>query len=330
MHKQVRDKTDGDKKDIVTLVKNRWAKVNPEQEENIKNFIRGPVQMIVSSLCSSLMVYYAKLATETVPSPEVTFFRLFLGVVISLLMMKRCGHKLITAHTRLLLLRGFFGGITVLLFFMAIEEGTVTNSTVLQNTFPIFAVLLSFLLLKEKVTLPSVSFMAVSFIGIILLIRPDLGHMKIGDLLALASGLVGGFAVTAIRQLRQNDEPVWTIFFYFCIFGAVLSFFLALAQWKWPLPVEFLWIGLTSLTGLISQVTMTSAYKYCTTILGGILSMSSSVFSFMIGMLLLGEQVGFLDLAGIFFIIMGNVLVVIYEDLNLKKDKKAPDLFFQN
>lgn len=321
MRRQVRI-TNGEEKNIVVFVKNHWIKANPEQEENIKSFIRGPVQMIISSLCASLMVYYAKLATETVPSSEVTFFRLFLGVVISLIMVKRCGHRLITAHTRLLLLRGFFGGITVLLFFMAIEEGTVTNSTVLQNTFPIFAVLLSFLLLKEKVTPQSVFFMAVTFIGIILLIRPELGNMKIGDLLALASGMVGGFAVTAIRQLRQNDEPVWTIFFYFCIFGAILSLFLALGQWKWLTPHECVLIFFTSLTGLISQVTMTSAYKYCSTILGGILSMSSSVFSFMIGVLLLNEQVRFLDLTGIFLIIAGNILVVMYEDAHAKKEGK--------
>lgn len=266
------------------------------------------------------MVYFAKLATVSVPSPEVTFFRLALGVMVALLMMKRYGQKLVTANTRLLLMRGFFGGVTVLLFFIAIEKGTVTNSTVLQNTFPIFAVLLSFHLLKEKVTLQAAAYLAVSFIGILLLIRPDLGNIRNGDLLALASGAVGGLAVTAIRQLRQNNESVWTIFFYFCIFGAVLSLGLAIPQWIWPDFQAGVLILLTSLSGLISQLTMTSAYKYCSTILGGIISMSSSVFSFAMGTVLLGERVGWPDLAGIVLIIGGCILIVIHDG---KKEAKV-------
>ncbi|MEL7563790.1 MAG: DMT family transporter [Dehalobacterium sp.] len=310
----------GETKALVSLIKSVRFKANPAQEEKTKTFIRGTLQMLISAVFCSLMVYFAKLATQTVPSAEVTFFRLSLGVLVALMMVKRHGHKLITANTRVLLLRGFFGGITVLLYFMAIEKGTITNTTVLQNTFPIFAVLLSFYFLKEKVTFRALWYMMITFIGIILLIRPDLGNVKIGDLLALASGIVGGFAVIAIRQLRQNNESVWTIFFYFCIFGAVLSFCLAIPQWKIPLLKEALFILLTSLAGLISQVTMTSAYKYCSTILGGILSMSSSIFSFLLGVLLLHEQVRLLDLTGIFLITAGSILVVVYEDIDAQKE----------
>ena len=190
----------------------------------------------------------------------------------------------------------------------------MTNSMVLQNTFPLFAVILSFYLLKEKVTWQSFSYLLIAFIGIVLLIRPNFGNIKVGDLLALASGVVGGFAMTAIRQLRKNNESVWTIFFYFCIFGAAISFAMALPHWQWPRDSAWGWIILTGFSGLISQLTMTSAYKYCTTILGGVLNMSSSIFSFMIGVLILNESVGFLDLAGILMIISGSVLIVIYED----------------
>lgn len=305
---------------VAALSKSMISKVDEAQREKIMSLIRGPVQMLISAIFCSLMVYFAKLATRTVSSPEVTFFRLALGVLVALIMVKRHGQKLITANTRMLMMRGFFGGVTVLLYFMAIEKGTITNSTVLQNTFPIFGVLFSLYLLKEKVTLPSVFCMAIAFAGILLLVRPDLGNIKTGDLLALASGVVGGLAVIAIRQLRQNNESVWTIFFYFCIFGAVLSFGLALPRWKAPLPDESFLILLTSLAGLISQVTMTSAYKYCSIVLGGILSMSSSVFSFILGALFLGEQIRFLDLAGIFLITVGSTLVVIYDDLVRKKE----------
>ena len=108
----------GANKPTAVSIRKKWAGITAEKKNKIRNFILGPVQMIVSSVFVSLMVYFAKLATQTVPSAELTFFRLSLGVLVALLMVKRNGSRLITVNARLLVVRGFFGGITVLLFFM--------------------------------------------------------------------------------------------------------------------------------------------------------------------------------------------------------------------
>lgn len=285
-----------------------------ENNTKIKNIVMGPLQIIFSSLCFAFMSYYGKIATAHLPGPEVTFFRLAFGSLVVLGMALSGSVKLVTENIKLLMFRGFLGGAGVLLFFIALEKGTVTNSVVLQNTYPIFAALLSIYILKEKISLKTVIFMLVTFVGIIILIRPDVDHLRVGDLLALAAGFLGGFAVTAIRQLRKKDESVWTIFFHFCLFGAIISLVIALPYWKWPQSGEYLWLFLTAFLGLIGQVAMTSALKYCNAVVGGILSMSTCVFSFIIGIVLLHEKVGILDFIGIFLIIAGNVMVVAFEE----------------
>lgn len=177
--------------------------------------LKGSFLMVFSSLCFAFMTYYAKLATYQVPGIEVTFFRLATGTIVVLGMAAFGRVKIVTENYKLLLVRGLFGGIAVMLFFYALEKGTITNSVVLQNTYPIFAALLSIYILKEKMSIRLCGLMALTFVGIIILIRPEITHVKIADLMALVSGFLGGFAVTAIRQLRQKNESVWTIFFLF-------------------------------------------------------------------------------------------------------------------
>lgn len=58
---------------------------------------------------------------------------------------------------------------------------------------------------------------------------------------------------------------------------------------------------------------MTAAYKYCNTAVGGILSMSTSVFSFILGIIFFHEKTGLLDFSGVFLIIFSNILVIASE-----------------
>jgi drug/metabolite transporter (DMT)-like permease len=294
-----------------------------ENHDTMKVFILGPVLMVFSSLSYAFMTLFAKLATEHISSSEVTFMRLLMGVLVTLVIACTTNVELITKNTRMLVIRGFFGGLAVLLFFLAIEKGTITNSVVLQNTYPIFAAIIAIYALKEKLNTKLVACLAVTFLGILLLTRPNFGNIRIGDVFALASGLLGAFAITAVRTLRKQDESVWTIFFYFCIFGAIISLFLAVPNWKWPSPNEWLLIAATAILGLSGQVTMTAAYKYCTTTIGGILSMSTGVFSFILGVFFLGENFILIDVLAVFLIITGNVLVVADVGKNKGQDQVA-------
>ncbi|ATW24304.1 DMT family transporter [Candidatus Formimonas warabiya] len=298
------------------------------KNEEIRFYVMGPIQMIFSSVSFAFMSYFAKLASYDVPSTEVSFFRLALGVFVTLVLVAQGRVKLMTENFKLLFVRGIFGGIAVLLFFLALEKGTMTNSVVLQNTYPIFAALLSLYFLKEKVSLRLAFFLMLTFLGIIVLIRPEIGSIRLGDIFALISGLLGGLAVTAVRELRQKNESVWTIFFYFCVFGALISLLLAIPYWQWPHTRGWALILSTGVLGFIGQVTMTSSYKYCSTAVGGILSMSSSVFSFMIGFLLLGELVRVWDLIGVFLIIVGNVMVVVYDGDSPSQHQEMQKQFF--
>jgi len=275
--------------------------------------ILGPVQMLLSAIAFAIMTYLAKLISSEISGAEVAFFRLFFGVMAVLLL--ACFRFVdITSNKKgLLVARGVFGGAAVLLFFLGIEKGTLTNSTVLNNTHPIFAAIISMIIIKEKLTLKIAACMLTAWIGIIVLIRPDINSIRIADLLSLASGVLGGFAITSVRQLRKNNESSWTIFLYFCIFGMVASLIYSIPIWKWPSLHQYVLLALVGLFGLLGQVMMTSAYKYCKAAVGGVLSMSTSVFTVIIGIFMLNENPNMFDIIGAGLIIAGSVMTVVFE-----------------
>lgn len=278
-----------------------------------REIVLGPLQMTFSSLCFAVMTYTAKLVSSDISGSETAFFRLLIGVVIALLLSFAGVVDLSSKSKKMLVARGVFGGAAVLLFFLALEHGTLTNSTVLNNTHPIFAAVISAVVLKEKLTPKIIACMVVAWAGIIMLIRPDVSALNYADMMALVSGILGGFAIASVRQLRKENVSSWTIFLYFCLFGMVASLIFSIPSWKWPSAKEYIFLLLTGIFGLLGQVTMTSAYKYCKTAVGGVLSMSTSVFSVFLGIMLLNERLSSFEFMGAILILAGSILTVWFE-----------------
>lgn len=279
-----------------------------------RNLIKGPVTMVFSAVCFAAMGFFAKLSSARISGSEVAFFRFFVGVGAVLFLAALGKVSLSTGRKKLLIMRGLFGGLCILFFFLALGHGALTNVTVLSNTYPIFATILAAFMLKEGLGWGAGISLTVSWIGVILLVHPDFHHLKLADIMALLSGFLGGFAIVVIRQLRQQNESAWNVFFYLSIFGLAISFLFALPVWVWPVGKEWIWLALTSLFGLIGQIAATTAYKYCSTALGGILAMTAMVFTALLGFFVLGERLTAWETAGVFLIALGSIFVILMSE----------------
>lgn len=287
----------------------KMKKINLGDRE--KNFVLGPLQMLVSSILFAAMNYTAKLASEDFSGSEVAFFRLLFGVVTVMVLSLAGVVNISSSNKRLLAARGIFGGSAVLLLFIGIANGTLTNSVVLNNTHPIFAALIAIMVLKEKITVKMAVSILIAWVGIAVLVRPDMSSINYADMLSLASGILGGFAIVSVRELRKRNESAWTIFFYFCSFGLIASLIFAIPTWKWPNPMQYILLILTGFFGMMAQVMMTAAYKYCKAAVGGVLSMSTCVFTALLGILLLNEALFVHEIIGAALIVSSSVLVLV-------------------
>ncbi len=284
------------------------------------SFIKGPLQMIGSSLFFAFMAYYAKLASDKIPGVEIVFIRFAFGVVVLCILAALGVVNIRANHKGLLIMRGSFGGIAVLLYFLALAGGSLTNSTILNNTYPLFATVIAFFALQERISASTLWSLLIAWIGVALLIHPDLKHLYWPDLLGLLSGILSGVAVTLVRQLRVKNESASNVFFYLSLFGCLFSLLLAIPVWVWPDFHHWLLLLLTGLLALVAQSMMTASYKYCSTAIGGVLSMTTMVFTAVLGILVLGDALTFMESIGAILIAVGSVAVVWISD---KKDRPS-------
>lgn len=281
--------------------------------------------MIFSSILFAVMGYFAKLASFRIPGPEVALVRFGFGVATGLVLAAFKKINLRTGNRRLLIARGTFGGTAILLYFLALSQGSLTNSTILNNTYPIFSTLIAAFYLHESLSLVTGLSLAVSWIGVGLLIHPDFHRIFVPDLIALVSGVLSGVAVVVVRELRRDNEPAWNVFFYLSIFGTMISLFFAIPVWVWPGTIPALYLLATAVFGLAAQLIMTYSYKYCSASLGGILSMTTMVFASFIGIFALGEKLSAGEFWGALLIISGSIVVVWFTSNSTKENVSIPN-----
>ena len=191
----------------------------------------------------------------------------------------------------LLASRGFFGGLAALLFYLAIAAIPTGEATLLNNTFPIWAVILSFLLMGERPTIHLALALLVASAGVFLVlgggeISFGLGR---GELLAIASAVAGGFAVTSVRALRATDNAP-TIVSAMALGGLMVSIPYGLGPWPGGTPA-LLAAGGAGLVAFAAQLLMTEAYGALAVAEAGLWQQLTPIASYLLA-LTIGERFG--------------------------------------
>src|SRR6187399_1586747 len=195
---------------------------------------------------------------------EIMFWRQFLTIPIALgWVLATSGiAALATGRPGTHFLRGLYGTIGMVLNFGAVILLPLAEAPTINFTVPIWAVLLSIVLLKEQVGLWRWSAVILGFVGILVIAQPSGGHFPLaGVLVALGGAFMIALISIQIADLNRTDKPL-TIVFYFALFStplAALSLpFVAAAHdgHGWLL---LLGIGLA---GALGQLLLTAALRF--------------------------------------------------------------------
>ena len=276
------------------------------------SFVKGPLVMFLSALLSAGMAFMVKITAAHIPGPEIAFFRFGFGILICLIATTIGKADLHSSNKKLLIYRGIAIGLCILLYFWAIAAGKLTNSTVLNNSNTIFAVIFASIFLGEVIRWTTLCSLVIAFLGVALLIHPNFQQLCLPDLIALLSALAAGFSTVFVRELRRRGESTWNVFYYMSFVGMLITLIFAIPAWVWPNSRDFINLCLMAAFGIASQLMLTSAYKYCKTATGSIISMSSLVFSSFLGIIVLAERLSTLETCGAGLIILGSFLVICF------------------
>ena len=276
---------------------------------------RSPIPILLgSSLSFALLALAAKLVTRTLPGEEVTFFRFLLMLAPFALRPALVRQALDFRRLDLLAYRGVFGGVAVLLYFVAIEKIPVSLATLLNYSSPIWSVSFAALFLGERVRPLVLAPFGLALAGTILATGAfDAGALTRGVGLfegaAFVSSILSGAAVAAIRAARRTESS-WSIYASFTVCGLLVSAPFAFARFRWPTPVEWLLLVAVGASSISAQMLMTYAYRWVTNLQAGVFAQITVVETAFFGVVFLDERLTPLQLLGAALAI-GGVLGVI-------------------
>ncbi|XEC93088.1 DMT family transporter [Paenibacillus tarimensis] len=222
----------------------------------------GVILAILSSLVFSIMNALVKEVSATIPPSEVVFFRSIIGTVIIVALMGQQKVAFSTTGIPMLALRGVLGALYLIAYFYAISKIPLTDASILAHLSPIFAIVLSAVLLKERLNRRAVLVLPLVFAGVMLLVKPfDYSSFSVYALIGLLSAVFASGAAISIRYLSRTHHT-YEIVFYFLATATLISIPMIWNSFVMPSALEWFYLICIGVVSLIGQLFLTKAFTH--------------------------------------------------------------------
>ncbi|MEM1149885.1 MAG: DMT family transporter [Pseudomonadota bacterium] len=224
---------------------------------------------LLSGFLFAGMFVSVKAVSEDVPLGEIVFFRSFFALIPLIIFLWARGEfpsGLATKRPGAHFVRSSFGALALFTSFAALARLNVAEASLLAQLSPVITALAAVVLLGERLTLWRVSALALGFLGVIVLVWPEIRGGTdqarfIGYLIGLASASLTALALIMVRSLNRTESP-GAIALYF-VLASMLGALLTL-PWGWLLPDTgtLLLLICAGLFGGLAHIAMTLAFRY--------------------------------------------------------------------
>ncbi len=193
---------------------------------------------------------------------EIMMYRSFVGVLIVALVLTatRKWHQITTERLGLHALRNTFHFTGQNLWFYAVGVAPLAQVFALEFTQPIWVILLSPLLLKERLTGIRMTSALIAFAGVLMVTRPGTSSLSPGILMAAGSAIFFAFTTITTKQLTRHAS-IGCIVFWLTVMQAVLGTVAAGIDQQIALPTlqTAPFLLLVGLAGLLAHFCITNA-----------------------------------------------------------------------
>ena len=290
--------------------------------QSLKNLNKGVQYMLIASFTFAVMGAFAKLASESMSSLEVVFFRNIAGVILVGIAVLKKPMKHPGGKPFLLFFRGFMGFVALLAFFYNIAHISLGDAMTYSKTSPIFTAIFAWLFLKEKLSWKAWLAVFVGFVGIVFITQPSGFGFSKYDWLGIFSGVGAALAYTSVRELKAyyDTRAIVLSFMLVGTIGPLLLFLIsayihapeldfALGTFVLPHGIVWFYVLAMGLFATLSQILMTKAYGETKAGIVGAVSYSNILFSIVVG-LFLGDALPSLSTTiGITLIVFAGIMV---------------------
>ena len=223
--------------------------------------VRGIAFMVLSTLGFSGMHVLIRYVSDEIPPIEIAFFRNFFGLIVFVPWLMRYGlGSMRTQRLPLHVVRSLLNVIAMFAFFTALSLTPIARVTALAFTAPIFAGLMSVIVLGERFRLRRWAATVCGFAGTLIILRPGIQEIDLGSLLVLGSALLWGVTMIVIKMLARTESSM-TITGYMNLLLTVFSLIPAIIVWRTPSAEAWVWLVAIGVLGTLAQVALAQSLK---------------------------------------------------------------------
>ena len=251
--------------------------------------------MVAASLFYGATSISAKMSVSYLTIWQTAMGRFLLGALLIPFIACFFRLELLGQNRRLLFLRGIFATAAFLCIIQSFKTVPISVAMVLFYLWPVFSCLLSPWVAGESISLKEWPFVFGAVVGAVIILAPDSAgwNLNMGHFFALGSSFLGGLAIILIRRLGRTNNP-FTIYFYFCITGAVICLVPLLSQGPALVPASGVaWSALIAVAtfSMAAQVLMNQGMKHLNAAQTGALMMIEVLVAATFGVVYLGEPI---------------------------------------
>ncbi|NLD53607.1 MAG: DMT family transporter [Burkholderiaceae bacterium] len=190
---------------------------------------------------------------------------------------------------------------------LAVTLISIAEVVAIEFTMPIWTAILAVTLLGERMTVWKNAAVLLGVIGVVVIVRPTTSEVNAGQLIALGAAIGFGASVTMVKSLTRT-ESVLSILFWMVVIQAAIGLVPALAVWRWPTLLGWLWIVVIAFCGTFSHYCMTRALHYADATVVVPMDFLRVPLSAVVGWLVYTETIDVVTALGAAMILAGNLL----------------------
>lgn len=277
----------------------------------MSNKAKGIFYIVLSALSFSFMSLFIKLSGD-IPTLQKAFFRNFVAAFVAVFLLakqhikvKDCVEKKSLPYV---FGRAFFGTVGLFCNFYAIDHLHIADASMLNKLSPFFAILFSYIILKECIARYQIVCVCCALIGAACILKPDGGTLvSMPALIALIGGMGAGMAYTLLRKARSMNVPGAFIVFFFSFFSCICTLPYCILHFTPMTTIQVIYLLLTGLAAAFGQFFITAAYSYAPAKELSVYDYSNVIFTGILGLIVLGEVPDALSYIGCIIIIGTSV-----------------------
>ena len=220
----------------------------------------GIAYMVAATILFAASSAASKWLVATYPVGEVLFTRTAVSLITcALFILPRTGFAVF--HTQRLshhVMRSVSQGFSQTFLLIAFSLMPLAGAIAINFSSPLFATLVSALLLKEAVGLARWAALLVGFCGVLIVTNPGADSFQIGALFALANAVLYGSVTAAVRGMTATESAETLTLYQLTLLTAFFTLLLPLG-WVTPTPADAVWIVFNGASNAVGQYWWTRA-----------------------------------------------------------------------